>query len=262
MVDLESLLQSAQDRDRVLDVRLLDEHRLESALERGVLLDVLSVLVERRRADAVQFAAREHRLQHVARVHRALGLARADDRVQFVDEEQDASLGALDLVEHGLQPLLELAAELRAGDERAHVEREHGLVLETFGHVAADDALRESLDDRGLADARFADEHGVVLRLAREDADRAADLLVAPDDGVELAGARECDEVASVLLERLVRRFGIRRGDTLAAAHVLQRLHHELARDAALGERAPGGGRPAFVAERQEQMLRRDVLVL
>ena len=59
--------------------RLADVHRLEAALERGVLLDVLAVLVERRRADDAQLAAREHRLEHVAGVHRAFGLARADD---------------------------------------------------------------------------------------------------------------------------------------------------------------------------------------
>ncbi len=92
MVHLEALAQAAQDRDRVLDARRLDEHRLEAPLERRVLLDVLAVLVERGRADAVQLAAREHRLEHVAGVHRALGRARADDRVQLVDEEQDPAL--------------------------------------------------------------------------------------------------------------------------------------------------------------------------
>ena len=45
----------------------------------GSPLDVLAVLVERRRADHVQLAARERRLEHVAGVHRALGRAGADD---------------------------------------------------------------------------------------------------------------------------------------------------------------------------------------
>jgi Protein of unknown function (DUF3170). len=62
---LVALLQAAQDRDRVGDRRLADEDRLEAPLERGVLLDVLAVLVERRRADAAQLAAREHRLEQV-----------------------------------------------------------------------------------------------------------------------------------------------------------------------------------------------------
>ena len=89
VVDLVALLQPAQDRDRVLDARLVDEHRLEPPLERRILLDVLAVLVERRRADRAELAAREHRLQHVAGVHRALGRAGTDDRVELVDERDD-----------------------------------------------------------------------------------------------------------------------------------------------------------------------------
>jgi len=46
------LLQSAQYRDRVLDRRLADEDGLEAPRESRVLLDVLAVFVERRRADA------------------------------------------------------------------------------------------------------------------------------------------------------------------------------------------------------------------
>ena len=42
------------------------------------------------------------------------------------------------------------------------------LSFSDLGHVARDDALREPLDDRGLADARLADQHRVVLGAARE----------------------------------------------------------------------------------------------
>ena len=57
VVHLVALLQSAENRDRVLDARLLHQHGLEAPLERGLsFLDVLAVLVQRRRADAVQFA--------------------------------------------------------------------------------------------------------------------------------------------------------------------------------------------------------------
>ena len=153
-MDLVALAQAAQDADRVLDGRLADDHRLEAALERGVLLDVLAVFVECRRADRMQLAARQHRLQHVGRVDRAFGRAGADDGVQLVDEEDDLALRVDDLLQHRLQPLLELAAILRAGDERAHVEGDDLLVLQAFRHVAAHDALGEALDDGGLADAR------------------------------------------------------------------------------------------------------------
>ena len=77
-------------------------------------------------------------------------------------KQHDAAFALPHLLEHGLEPLLELAAVLRARDQRTHVEREHGLVLQAFGHVTAHDALRETLRDRGLADAGLTDQDGIV----------------------------------------------------------------------------------------------------
>ena len=247
VVRLVALLQAAEDRDRVGDRRLADEDRLEATLECGVLLDVLAVLVERRRADRAQLAAGEHRLQHVRRVDGALGRARADDRVQLVDEEDQVALGVPHLGEDGLQPLLELAAVLRAGEHRADVERPDALALQAFGDVAGDDPLREALDDRGLADAGVADQDRVVLRAAGEDLDHAADLLVAADDRVELAGLRELGQVAAELLERLVGALRVLAGDALAAADRLDLRLELVARDD---------------VECEQQVLGRDVLVL
>ena len=146
----------------------------------------------------------------------------ADDGVELVDEQDDPAVRVLDLLQDGLQALLELAAELRAGDERAQVERDDALVLERLGHVAADDALRQALDDGRLADAGLADEDRVVLGPARQDLHDPADLVVAADDRVELAGARLGGEVAAVLLERLVGALGVGRGHALPATHGLQ----------------------------------------
>ena len=164
VVRLVLLLDAAQDLDGVLDAGLADEDLLEAALQRGVLLDALAVLVERGRADHVQLTAREHRLEHVAGVHRGVAAgARADHRVQLVDEGDDLPAGVLDLLEDGLEPLLELAAVLRARDHRREVERQDAPALERVGHVAGDDALGEALDDGGLADTGLADQDGVVL---------------------------------------------------------------------------------------------------
>ena len=213
------------------DGRLADEDRLEAALERGVLLDVLAVLVEGGRADRAQLAAREHRLEQVGRVDGALGRARADDRVQLVDEQHDLAGGVLDLVQDGLEPLLELAAVLRAREQRADVERPDALALEALGDVAGDDPLGEALGDRGLADARVADQDRVVLRAAGEHLHHAAHLLVAADDRVELAALGELGQVAAELLERLVAALGVLARDALAAAHLLERVEQLLAGD-------------------------------
>lgn len=90
---------------------------------------MLAVLVEGGGANHAQLAASEHRLDHVARVHGAAlaGGARPDDGVQLVDEGDDLALGLLDLLEHGLQPFLELTAVLRARDHGTKVERDDPL---------------------------------------------------------------------------------------------------------------------------------------
>ena len=203
MVDLVALLQPAQDGDGRLDARLADQHFLEAALERAVLLDVLAVFVERGGADAMQLAARQGRLQHVAGVDRALGLSRADHGMQLVDEDDGVALVLGQLLQHRLEALLELAAVLRPGEQRRQVEHQQALVLQAFGHLAVDDALRQALDDRGLADARLADQHRVVLGAALQDLDAAADLVVAADHRVELALAGPVGQVERVLRESL-----------------------------------------------------------
>ena len=75
---------------------------------------MLAVLVERGGADGAQLAAGEHRLEQVGGVDCALGGAGADDRVQLVHEQDHLAVGLLDLLEDGLEALLELAAVLGA----------------------------------------------------------------------------------------------------------------------------------------------------
>jgi hypothetical protein len=231
VVHLVALLQSTQDGDGVLDRGLRHEHLLEAPLEGRVLLDALAILVERGRADAAQLAARQGRLQHVGRVHGALGRARADQRVDLVDEQDHAPLGALDLFQHGLEAILELAAKLGAGHHGRQIERAQRLVFQRLGHVAARDALGDALDHRRLAHAGLADEHGVVLGAARQHLNHAADLFVAPDHRVELAALREGGEILRVLLEGLKLPLRVTIGHALAAAHLTQRREQLVARE-------------------------------
>ena len=179
-----------QDLDRLRHRRLDDVDLLEAARQRVVLLEDAAIFLVGGRADAAQLAVGEHRLDQVGGVHDAArGGAGADDRVDLVDEEDRAGL-LLQLGDHALQALLEIAAVLGARDQRAHVERVDRAVGEHVRHLLLDDHARQALGDRGLADAGLADVQRVVLAAAAEDLDGALDFELAPDQRIDLAVLR------------------------------------------------------------------------
>ncbi len=117
------------------------------------------------------------------------------------------------------------------------------------------DALGEAFRDRCLADARLADEHGVVLGAPRENLDDSPDLFVASDDGVELAFPGQLGQIAAVLLQRLVFGLGVLVGDSLVAPHLAQCVQQVFVGRCCVLE-------DLLVGEREQQMLGRDVFVL
>lgn len=200
VVGLVAVAQALEDLDRVAERRLGDLDRLEAALERGVLLQVLAVFVERRRADGLQLTAGQHRLEDAGGVDRALGGARTDQRVQLVDEQDDVAAGA-DLLEHLLQALFEVTAVAGTGHQCAQVEGVELLVLQRLGDLALDDLLGQPLDDRRLTDAGLTDQDRVVLGTAGQHLHDPLDLFLAPDDRVELAFTRGLRQVAAELVQ-------------------------------------------------------------
>jgi hypothetical protein len=196
-----AILHAEQDLDRLTLARRVDLDRLEAALERSILLDVLAVLGGRRRADAADLAARQRRLQDVRRVEGPFGRPGADERVQLVDEHDDVRVVG-QLFHDRLEAFFELTAVLRPGDDQRDVEREDPLVGEKVGHVAVNDLLRKPFDDRGLADARLADQHGVVLRPPAEHLLNALELVLAADQRIELVLHRRLGEIAAELSQQ------------------------------------------------------------
>ena len=205
------VLKPPEDRNRIGNGRLFDVDRLKAAGQGGVLLDVFFIFVERGGADAVQFAARQRGLKQVRGIHGAVGLAGADQGVHLVDKQNVGACRGGHFLQHGLEALLELAAIFGARDQRAKIEREEFLVVQALRHVAVDDAQREPLDDRGLADARLADQHRIVLGPARQHLDGSADFLIAPNHRIKLAVAGSLGQIARIFLQRVVGVFRRRR---------------------------------------------------
>ena len=260
VVNLEFLLEPAQDGDGVVHGRLADEDGTETARQGGILFDVLLVFVERGGADAAQLPARQRRLEQVGRVDRAFRRARPDQGVQLVDEADDLAVGIDDFLDHRFEAVFEFAAELGAGDHAAEVDGHQFLVLELIGHVAADDALGETFHNGGLADAGFADQHRVVLGAAAQHLHDAANLVVAADHRIEFALPGGFGEIVRVAFEGLI--FGLRIlvRDALRAAHGDQGLEDGVVGGAGAIQKLAGRVTALF-GDAQQQVLGGNKLV-
>ena len=261
MVHFVLLAQSAQNRDRVFHIGLAHEDNLEAAFQRSIFLDVLAVLVQRGCANRPQLAARQGRLKHVGSINRPLSRTCSYQCVQFVDEQNDLPVRLLNLLQHGLEPVFELAAVFRACQHRAQVERDHALVLQQLRNVAGNDALGQSFDDGGFSNAGFSDQHGIVLGPTRQHLYYAAHFLVAPNHRVELALFRQLGQVASVALQRLVLGLRILVRNFLVPAHGSQGAQNVVIRRAGLGQYLLRGVL-LELGHRQQQVLGRYKLVL
>ena len=156
VVLFEHVRHAAHHQDRLLLAGLGDLHHLEPAGERRILLDVLLVLGPGRGGDGPQRPARQCRLEQVCGVAGPLRATGANQRVRFVDEQDDRLRRGLHLVDHLAKAILELAFHAGACLQQADVQRQQRHVLERGRHVAADQPLRKPLDDGRLADPGLA----------------------------------------------------------------------------------------------------------
>ena len=162
--------------------------------------------------------------------------------MDLVDEQDDVS-GCLDLAQQALDPLLELAAELRACHKAGQVQQIDLFILQPGGHRASGDALGDALRDGGLADTGFADEAGVVLLAAAQNLDGAVDLTVAADDVVQPDLTRLAGQVLAVGVQKFAagRLFAALAGLFVPLGGVLLPAVH------AQRERCTGAGHEVFV---------------
>ena len=137
--------------------------------------------------------------------------------MEFIDEQNDSALGFFDLFQYGFQPLFKFATVFGSGDESTHVQREDGLVFQSFGNVASYDSLGESLRNGSLTDAWFTDKDRIVFCLAGEDPDDVPYFGITPDHRVHLIFPRPFHQIRSVFCQGIVSSFRIVTGHRTAS---------------------------------------------
>src|SRR6266849_669312 len=186
MVDFIAGFKSAQKTDRILDGRLINHHRLKTALQSGIFLDMLAVLVKRGCADTVQLATCQHWFQHIRGIHRTLSCTSTDESMQFINKQDNATFCTGDFLEYSFQALLKLTSELGPCHQCTEVKRYNLLISKSFRNIATHNTLGQTFDNGSFSNARFTDEYGIVLSTSAQYLDHTPDFLIAPDDRVKL----------------------------------------------------------------------------
>ena len=258
--NLITLLQSTENGHCVLHGRLLHQHRLKPPLQSGILLYILSILIEGGGSYTVEFSPGQHGLQEVPGIHAALGLPCPHNGMEFVDEQQYPPLRAPDLIQNGLQPLLKLSPVLGPCNESAHVQVEDGLILERGGHISLYDPLGQPLRDGRLAHSGFPDQHRVILALSGENANDVSNLLIPPDHRVQLVLSGPFHQVGAVLFQCVIGLLRVVRGHPLVPPDRSKGGQHTFLSDP-IGPQQLRQLPLSSLAQSQQQMLHRDILV-
>ena len=180
-----------------VDRRLVDGVLLQASCQRAILFNVFE-LFERGRPDHAEIAGGEQRLHQRRQIHGAARDSTSPDRrMNFVDEENRL----LALGERGddrLEPLFEIAAEARARQQRAGIEREDLGALQRLLDVVGQEARCQAFGHRRLADAGVADEDRIVLAAPAEHLDGPLQFRGAADQRIEQPVPRAIGQVRAV----------------------------------------------------------------
>ena len=189
---------------------LRHRHRLEAALQGGVLFNVLPVLREGGGANDLDLPPGQGWLQDVGGIHGALRIPGAHQVVDFVNDQDDVAAD-LHLGNEALHPALKLAPELGPGHQSREVQKVYLFVPELKRNLPLGNPLGQPFGNGSLAHAGFADETGVILLAAVQDLNDPLRLHVPAHHLVQLPLPGPAGKVQAVGVQKFVF-FGFRLG--------------------------------------------------
>ena len=192
--------QSLEDGEGVFFVWGLHRDRLEATLERGILLDVLAVLVKRGGTHALDLAPSHRGLEDIGRVDCTFGTTSTHEGVEFIDEQDDVARTA-NFIHHGFDAFFELTAVLRARHHHGQVKHHDAAVVQQIWHFFRDDALGQTFHDGRLAHASFPEKNGVVLGAAAEHLHQTFDLFRPANHRVQFILLGQIGEIAAKVVQ-------------------------------------------------------------
>ena len=121
--------------------------------------------------------------------------------MNFVNEDNGARC-LRQLLHHRLEALFKVAPILGTGDEAAQIQTVDHRLLQQIGDPAFHHQPGQAFGDGGFADAGLTHQQRIVLATPTQRLHDALDLVLAPDQGVDLATGGAFIQVDRILLQR------------------------------------------------------------
>ena len=199
MVRIKAILNATQDGNSFVFARFRNLHRLETTFQSGILFDVLAVFLSRRRTNAMEFTTSKLRLKHIAQVHRAFGLARPHNVVEFVDEHKRIAI-FFNRINHRFETFFKVATVFCTRHQGRQIKRKDLLALQRIRHVTAVNTFGKAFDNSRLTHARFTDQARVVLCLTAQNQNHTADFFFTANHRREFSICRHFHEFTTIKL--------------------------------------------------------------
>ena len=183
------------------DGGFIEEEGVEAAFEGGIFFDVFAVFDGCGCADTAKLSACKGGFEDIGSVEGSLvGFARADDGMEFIEEEDNLGMFA-GFAHNHREAFFKVAAIAGACDEARERKLDEAASAQFFRDGIGDDALGESFDEGGFSNASFADDQGVIFEAAQEDLREAHQGIDAASEGRECSLFGKEGEIAAIAVD-------------------------------------------------------------
>ncbi len=165
--------------------RLFHHHRLETAAQGLIFLDILAILIQGCRTNQLQLPTRQSWLKNICRIHRTLTRACTGQQMQLVNE-QNHIIVLYCLVNHAFNAFLKFTPKFSARHHRRQVHLNNPLTNQYARYVIFDHAFSQTFHNGSFTYTSFTNQHRIRLGTATQNCHYTLNFALTPNHRVQL----------------------------------------------------------------------------
>ena len=149
----------------------------------------------------MKLTTRQSRLEHIARIHRAIARrTRSNNSMKLIDEQNNLTIRLLNFTKNRLQSVLEFTAVLSTSQHRRQVKRNQLTILQARRNITCNNTLGQTFNDCRFTSARFTNQYRVILCTTRKDLNGTTDFFRTTNNRIEFSFTSSLSKVVAILL--------------------------------------------------------------